>query len=112
MEDGLARRCICADDGRFQRLPLSGGPGGLLGWRDLKAFPKEVQDQMAAMKPGGKTKPAQTQNGIQIFRVEALGSAAEGSSLQELKDMYLTATRQKYLQDLRARSNVEIRIGK
>jgi parvulin-like peptidyl-prolyl isomerase len=85
---------------------------GLLGWRDINAFPKEVRDQMASIRPGGRTHPAQTQNGIQIFRVDALGSSAEGVTLQELKSAYLAGTRTKYLQDLRAKAKVDIRIGK
>lgn len=86
--------------------------GGLLGWREIRAFPPTVQQEMATLKPGGFTKPAQTANGIQIFRLEAVGAGATGAQLEELRNAYLQGTRQKFFEDLRARTKIEILIGK
>jgi len=85
---------------------------GLLGWRDMNAFPPTVRQEVAAMKPGAITKPAQTQNGIQIFRIEALGSSAEGPVLNDLKQSFLMGSRQKVLDQIRAKTPVEIFVGK
>lgn len=81
---------------------------GMLGWRELRAFPPTVQDEMRSLKPGAITKPAQTANGIQIFRIEAIGAQAEGAAIQELGEAFLTGSRQRYLDGLRAKTKVEI----
>lgn len=85
---------------------------GLLGWRELSAFPAVVQQEMGLLHPGGITRPAQTSNGIQIFRVEAFGKTAEGAQLQELKEAFKNGSRQKYLDDLRKRIKTEIFFGR
>ena len=85
---------------------------GLLGWRELSAFPPTVQQEMATLKPGAITKPAQTTHGIQIFRVEAKGTSASGDVLKELKQAFVAGTGQRYLDDLRKRTKVEIFYGK
>lgn len=85
---------------------------GLLGWKELSAFPPTVREELASKLSGGITAPAQTPNGIQIFRLEAKGESATGSILTELKSAYLQATRPKYLEDLRKRSKIVVRLGK
>ena len=57
---------------------------GLLGWRELTAFPDEAKKQLIALKKGDVTQPVQTKNGIQIFRIEAKG---EGATKEELEQM-------------------------
>ena len=81
--------------------------GGLIGWRPKKAFPDAVRIQFDAAKPGTYTKPAQTQNGIQIFRVEQLGSAAKPSDIEELKGAYLTSSRTEFIKRLTATAKIE-----
>lgn len=66
---------------------------GLIGWRRLSAFPEVVSKEMQGMKVGGLTKPAQTVNGFQIFRIEAFGKEATGKELDSLRDQYLAASR-------------------
>jgi parvulin-like peptidyl-prolyl isomerase len=44
---------------------------GYLGWRLLTAFPEESQKEFNILNKGEYTKPVQTQNGIQIFRIDA-----------------------------------------
>jgi foldase protein PrsA len=95
--------------GRFSSDPGILQTGGLLGWRELSAFPPTVQQELAALAAGGVTKPAQTQNGIQIFRVETKGEKAEGAVRQELRDAYLAGTRPRFMEELRKRTGVEIR---
>lgn len=85
---------------------------GLLGWRDLGAFPPSVKQELQSLKPGGITKPAQTQNGIQIFRIEALGTSAEGPVMDDLKQAFLVGSRQKVLDRIRTQTPVEIYVGK
>lgn len=79
---------------------------GLLGWKELAVFPPTVKAELATKAPGGITKPAQTPNGLQIFRLEARGATAAGETLSELKQTYLQGTRAKYLEDLRKRTTI------
>lgn len=44
---------------------------GYLGWRMISAFPEESQKEFNNLNIGECTKPVQTQNGIQIFRIDA-----------------------------------------
>jgi parvulin-like peptidyl-prolyl isomerase len=97
---------------RFTDDPGTIRTDGLLGWRDLGAFPPTVRQELASKKPGGITKPAQTQNGIQIFRIESLGSEASGPVLEELREAFLTGTRQKVLEEIRAKAKIEVYLGK
>ncbi|MBI1334986.1 MAG: hypothetical protein GC165_19145 [Armatimonadetes bacterium] len=58
---------------------------GLLGWRQLAAFPQSVQDEIKTLKKGGITKPVQTQNGIQIFRIEAKGDEVTKEEMDQMR---------------------------
>ncbi len=87
-----------------QRLVKS---NGLLGWRDLGAFPTSVQAELKTLKPGGVTKPAQTENGIQIFRMEVRGNEAKPDEFNEMRTTYMTANRAPLLAKLRKESKVE-----
>ena len=58
---------------------------GLLGWRQLIAFPETVQGEINTLKKGDITKPVQTNNGIQIFRVEAKGDDVTKAELDQMK---------------------------
>ena len=51
---------------------------GLVGWRRMDAFPAIVQTEFKTLKAGQSTKPTQTSNGFQIFRIEAYGKDAKG----------------------------------
>lgn len=80
---------------------------GLLGWRERSAFPETTQKEMSTLAVGGITKPAQTQVGIQLFRIEANGADAKGDDLASLKNLYLNVARQQYVDKLRAESKIE-----
>lgn len=83
------------------------GNNGLLGWRSLTAFPRAVQDEIKTLKAGQYTQPAQTTFGIQIFRLEALGTSAKPAELDELKAQFLTQGRQQLVNKLRASAKIE-----
>lgn len=80
---------------------------GLLGWRSLEAFPESVRREMGTLPIGQVTRPAQTQFGIQIFRVEGKGASATPEQLAELKAFYNQTARTEYLQRLRSSTKVE-----
>jgi parvulin-like peptidyl-prolyl isomerase len=80
---------------------------GLVGWRPTSLFPESVQQELGTLKQGSIAKPAQTQNGIQIFRIEALGKAATAEELLELQESYVGGQRQQAMAKLRAASKVE-----
>ncbi len=58
---------------------------GYLGWRLISAFPEESQKEFLTIKDGGVTKPVQTSNGIQIFRIEGRGSSLKTGDLDQMK---------------------------
>jgi foldase protein PrsA len=58
---------------------------GLLGWRELTAFPDEARIQILKMKKGDITEPVQTKNGIQIFRIESKGEGATKDELEQMR---------------------------
>lgn len=80
---------------------------GQVGWRPLSIFPETVRTDVAALKKGGFTKPAQTPNGIQIFRIDALGRQPTADELQELQESYVGGQRQGVMAKLRGAAKVE-----
>ena len=58
---------------------------GYLGWRLISAFPEESQKEFLTIKDAGVTKPVQTSNGIQIFRIEGRGSSLKTGDLDQMK---------------------------
>lgn len=80
---------------------------GLLGWRQLAAFPQAVQDEMVTLKKGGITKPVQTDNGIQIFRIEAKGDGASKDELEQMRTELSEVLRMQAVQKLRKNLKIE-----
>lgn len=62
---------------------------GEIGWVPVDQFPKSVQSDLSTLPIGGYTRPAQTNNGLQIFRLEAKGKDATPAQLTELRGRYL-----------------------
>ncbi len=83
------------------------GSKGLIGWRDLSVFPDSVREDLKKLAPGQVTAPAKTENGMQIFRLEALGKDAKGKDLEELRQVYLQAGQQQLTQRLHQESKIE-----
>ncbi len=80
---------------------------GVLGWRNFDAFPAVTQAELKASKVGVVTKPVQTQNGLQIFKILALGPTATGADLAELKAAYEQSAKQSFLQNLQKDAKIE-----
>ena len=76
-EFGWRQPIVVDQEGKQQR--------GLLGWRELTAFPDEAKKQLIDMKKGDITQPVQTKNGIQIFRIEAKGDGASKAELEQMR---------------------------
>ncbi len=88
------------DDPNLQRN------GGLLGWRQLSAFPVTVQQEIVTLKMNEVTKPVQTSFGIQMFLVQGLGKDLTGQALADLKKQYSDASKSLLLQQIRTSSKV------
>lgn len=80
---------------------------GLVGWRGINAFPESVKQEVLASKRGDITKPSQTVNGIQIFKVEALGKDASGDDLNELESAFYAGKRNATLMAYRVAAKIE-----
>lgn len=80
---------------------------GLLGWRELSAFPKPVQEEMKTLKGGDTTKPAQTDNGMQIFRIEVLGKDAKPNEEKEMRAAFTNAAKQTLMNRIRSEAQIE-----
>lgn len=93
----------------YEKDPRILSNGGLVGWKSVDAFPESVRAQLATLKPMGFTKPTQTQNGIQIFRLNARGGAASPTDLAELKSQYVQGARQTIVPKLRQTAKIEIK---
>lgn len=59
---------------------------GYLGWRVISAFPSEAQTEFSTLAKGKVTHPVQTQNGIQIFRLEGKGSDLTPSERTQMQN--------------------------
>ena len=80
---------------------------GSVGWRAKKLFPEPVQAELEKLAKGKVTKPAQTANGLQIFRIDAHGGTATAVEKQELEESYFAAQRQGLMSKLRNEAKVE-----
>lgn len=80
---------------------------GLLGWRDLGAFPESIRKDLESLTAGGITKPAQTQYGIQIFRLEADYKSVKADELVEMRNTYINASKAPLLARLSKEATIE-----
>lgn len=81
--------------------------GGFLGWRPLDVFPAAVRTEIVGLAPGAVTAPAQTNVGIQLFRLDGVGKTLAGKELEELKATVFPDLRAKVLREVRAGAKVE-----
>lgn len=90
-------------------LTKAGGAGskGLVGWRDLAIFPPSIADELKQLKVNQVTKPARTENGIQIFKLDLLGKDAKGDDLKQLKDEYMIASQNQLMSKLVKETKVQ-----
>ena len=94
---------------QYEKDPRIVANGGLVGWKAEGAFPASVQTSFASLKPLGYTKPTQTPNGIQIFRILARGAASSPTDLAELKAQYVASARASVMARLRSAAKVEVK---
>ena len=80
---------------------------GLVGWRRIEAFPFEIQQEFLKAKAGGFTKPKQTNNGFQIFRLEMLGKDAKDQDLADAETIHIQSTKPTIASKIRTESKVE-----
>lgn len=80
---------------------------GLLGWREIGAFPEPVQKEIRTLKAGDVTKPAETENGLQIFRIEVLGTSAKPEEEKEMRAAFTNGAKQGIMNRLRAEAQIE-----
>jgi peptidyl-prolyl cis-trans isomerase SurA len=80
---------------------------GELGWRPISEFPSEIKKDLTTIKLNGYTKPVQTPNGFQIFRVEARGKDAAPQEITELKERYLPQLSQNVLKQIQSTAKIE-----
>lgn len=81
--------------------------GGAIGWKSMAVFPEGVRASLSTTKVMGYTKPVQTENGIQIFRLEARGGTAKPTDLADLKAQFIRGDRNAIIQRLRQSMKVE-----
>ena len=103
LHNGAAWNVIVAEGDNDARAQQS---KGLLGWRKISAFPASVSAELANLKIGGITKPAQTQNGIQIFKLEARGADATGQNLEEMRAFFLSVNGPAVLNKIRGDAKI------
>lgn len=120
-DTGEVRKALNKADTLYKRLQLNeswekvfassdhspNDRSGLVGWRTLKAFPETVQKELVGLKKGQFTRPAQTSNGIQIFRLEAIGRQMTADEQEELENAYFAGKSVAYLNELRKAAKVE-----
>lgn len=58
---------------------------GVVGWRKISIFPEDVKAELQTLKKGEVTKPIQTENGIQIFRIDERGDTLTKEGLELMK---------------------------
>lgn len=84
---------------------------GALGWRAVAAFPPLTQFEFKTLKIHEYTKPIETPNGFQIFRVDGFGVNADTASLENLKKEYEARAKQSLAQELQKGAKIEKLFG-
>lgn len=92
---------------KYGNEPNAVSANGRLGWRMISVFPAPVKEDLLLIKTGEFTRPAQTQNGIQIFRLDRRGREAKGEDLEALRNQFRAEARQSILDQLRKNTKIE-----
>lgn len=93
----------------YEKEPRIVANGGLVGWKSYDAFPESIRGELSTLKLMGVTKPIQTANGIQIFRLLARGASANPAELTDLKLLYVQGSRNAIVERIRQATKVEIK---
>jgi FKBP-type peptidyl-prolyl cis-trans isomerase len=87
--------------------PQTAQTHGALGWRAVAAFPAQTQAEFKTLKVHQYTKPVETMNGFQIFRIDDIGENAQPSNLEGLKKEYEARAKQSLAQELQRGAKIE-----
>ncbi|MEQ1933251.1 MAG: peptidylprolyl isomerase [Fimbriimonadaceae bacterium] len=80
---------------------------GKIGWRLISALPDAVRKEIVTLKAGQFTKPAQTVNGLQVFRIDTVGKEAKDEQLKAFQDWYVNGMRLQTVDRLRKSAKIE-----
>jgi foldase protein PrsA len=87
--------------------PRTLGSKGLVGWRRVDAFPSLIQEEFKTLKTGGFSKPTQTANGFQIFRIDMQGKDAKGKELSDAEAIHINSNKNEVATKIRSTSKIE-----
>lgn len=93
--------------GEYSGDPAVLNTEGRLGWRTYEMFPESTQKELKSIKPRQVTKPIQTVNGFQIFRLEYRGNEAAAGEQALLRDQVVSTNRKKILDQLMKNARIE-----
>jgi parvulin-like peptidyl-prolyl isomerase len=79
---------------------------GEIGWIPVTEFPTPARAELGTLKVGGYTKPVQTPNGIQIFKLEARGKDVTPAELEQVKQRYVHSAESDIVQKLRQNAKI------
>jgi len=85
---------------------------GVYGWVQVDAFPPLTKAEVKTLKVHQFTKPVQIQNNIQIFRIDAIGSDANVTGLEDLKKKYEDNAKRTLVGELQKDAKIEFKLGK
>jgi hypothetical protein len=84
---------------------------GSMGWVDIDLFPPIVRSEVLNLKPGEISTVSQTDDGIQFFRLDGVGSEAKDQALEDMKAQVMPIFRQKLFNELRSKAKIEKKFG-
>jgi len=80
---------------------------GLVGWRKISIFPDDVKAELTVLKKGEVTKPVQTDNGIQIFRIDERGDSLSKEGLDQMKQELMRPLQDEAARKMRLNLKIE-----
>ena len=80
---------------------------GLIGWVTYAAFPKVAEDEIRTLHANGYSKPVQTNQGIQLFKINIQGKEGSPTDIAELRSRFVAAERPRFIEKLRANAKIE-----
>jgi len=89
------------------QMPQTVQTHGALGWRAIDAFPPATKIEFRTLKLHEYTKPIQTNNGLQIFRIDGFGANADPSALADLKKQFEDRAKNSLIPELQKAAKIE-----
>ena len=85
---------------------------GSIGWVSIERFPPIVRSEVLNLKPGDISTVSQTEDGIQFFRLDAIGADAKDQALDDMKAQVMPIFRQELFMELSAKAKIDKKFGK